>query len=159
MNAMSTYPFRPKSTASLIAGEFWAVPLPDGRFACGRILQLQGSEIPTPSQAYFGGLQNWVGKNLPTSESIAGSEIIAFGVMHIKAITELGGEVLGYRTLEFDKIKLPTLLSALGGPSTKVLCGANAIRNAARVEWGKWPVLEFWGCDFIVQVAVEHFVN
>lgn len=30
-----TYPFEPKSIAYLRAGQFWAVPLSDGRFGCG----------------------------------------------------------------------------------------------------------------------------
>ncbi|WP_104434997.1 Imm26 family immunity protein [Kineococcus xinjiangensis] len=32
------YPFQPRSTSYLQPGDFWAVPLSDSRFACGRVL-------------------------------------------------------------------------------------------------------------------------
>src|SRR5262249_10570900 len=39
--AEPTYPFVPRSTAYLRPGQFWAIPLSDGRFACGRVLALK----------------------------------------------------------------------------------------------------------------------
>ena len=154
-----TYPFRPRSTAPLVPGQFWAVPLPDGRFACGRVLQLGGSEIPTPNRTFFGGLLDWIGTESPTADAIAGSQLVKTGVMHIKAITELGGEILGHRPLEADGIELPTLLSAHGGPGTKVLLGADALRPAKREEWGNRPVLGIWGYNFIQQLAAHRLTG
>jgi hypothetical protein len=153
-----TYPFRPKSTSVLVAGQFWAIPLPDGRFACGRVLQLNGSTIPTKSRAFFGGVQDWIGDNPPTHNSIAGAPILDFGVMHIRAITELGGEVLGIRDLQADCIQLPTLLSAMGGTGAMILLGSDALREAHRDEWGKLPVLGYWGWDFAQSIAVTQLL-
>src|SRR5690348_10862189 len=110
------YPFTPKSTAQLSPGQFWAVPLGDGRFACGRVLQLGGSEIPTKSRGFFGGLHSWVGTQEPDADSIAAARFLDFGVMHIRAITELGGRVLGEAPLL--NFQMPKLLSAMGGPDT-----------------------------------------
>jgi hypothetical protein len=38
-----TYPFVPRSNAKFRPGQFWAIPLPDGRFACGRVLGAEDS--------------------------------------------------------------------------------------------------------------------
>jgi hypothetical protein len=149
-----TYPFRPKSTAHLKPGQFWAVPLLDGRYGCGRVLQIGASQIPVKNRAFFGGLLEWVGTDPPTVPSIAGAGLIKWGVMHIKAITEIGGEILGERALEADGIVLPLLLNVVGGSGTLVLDGAEPICEAKREEWGKYPVLEYWGYD-VIQVAAN----
>jgi hypothetical protein len=154
-NAQSiAYPFRPKSTALLMPGQFWAVPLPNSRFACGRVLQVNGSELPVKRQNFFGGLLDWAGKSVPTYESIAGATIIASGVMHIRSILNFGGEVLGCRPVESDGIELPMLLSAMGGDGTLILNGADAVRPATRDEWGKLQVLGCWGWDYIQTLAI-----
>ncbi len=147
------YPFIPKSTAQLSPGQFWAVPLSDGRFACGRVLQLGGSEIPTKSRGFFGGLHAWVGAVEPDAGAIAAAPFLGFGAMHIRAITELGGKVLGEAPLQ--NFQMPTLLSAMGGPDTVLLSGADALRKAKRTEWGSLPVLGYWGYDHIREIA-EH---
>jgi hypothetical protein len=149
-----SYPFRPKSSASLAPGQFWAVPLAKGRFACGRVLQLGGSEVPIKTRAFFGGLQDWIGNDPPTRESIAGTRIAHFGVMHIKAITETGGEILGLRPPELDGIVLPELHSARVF-SAKLLVGADAVRDAREDEWGTRPVLVYWSYGFIEQLGEQ----
>jgi hypothetical protein len=151
-----TFPFRPKSTASLRPGQYWAVPFGSGLFACGRVLQLGGDHIAVQSRAFFGGLHRWAGRTPPTAETIAGAGFVRFGVMHIRAITETGGQVLGERSLESDGIALPTLLSAQGGAGTKILRGADTSRNAREEEWGTLPVLSVWGYGFITRLAERH---
>jgi len=124
-----------------------------GGFACGRILQLRGAEMPTKTRAFFGGLHNWRGSALPTQTDIADAGFVAYGVMHVKSITYRGGAVLGERPLHLDNHELPALLSAHGGPGTMVLQGAEPVREALVSEWGTLPVLEFWGYDFIAELA------
>ena len=147
----------PKSTASLRPGQFWSVPLSSGRFACGRVLQLGGEALPSQSRCFFGGLHNWVGVEPPTSASIAGAGFLAFGAMHIRAITRIGGEILGMRALQHDGIEMPLLLSAPGGRGTMVLSGAARVRAARHDEWGKFPVLGVWGYGVIRKEAERHF--
>jgi hypothetical protein len=147
------FPFRPKSTAALRPGQYWALPFGPGLFACGRVLQLGGDHIPAQTRAFFGGLHQWAGHAPPTAQAIAGAGFVDFGVMHICAITQTGGEILGERLLESDGIALPLLLSARGGTDAKVLRGADSLRSARRSEWGALPVLGFWGSDFIIQLA------
>src|SRR5262245_49569999 len=118
------YPFQPKSTAHLKPGQFWSVPLTDGRFGCGRVLQLGGALIPVKSRAFFGGLQAWVGEIPPSAETPLGSEFVRYGVIHVRAVSFANGAILGERSLEVDGIQLPECLSAVGGPGTLVLKGA-----------------------------------
>ena len=124
-----------------------------GRFACGRVLQLGGEAIPSQFRTFFGGLHNWLGVEAPTSEAIAGAPFVGFGVMHIRAITKTGGEILGIRPLERDGIELPVFISGLGGVGVQVLSGASHVREARRDEWGTMPVLSVWGYNHIRQLA------
>jgi hypothetical protein len=140
-------------------GQYWAVPLPNGRFACGRVIQIGAGAIPTPSRAFFGGLQEWLGMEPPTGESIAGSKIIEWGVMHIRAITETGGEILGERALDRDGIVPPQQLSSWGGPGTQLLRGAEPVGIASAEQWGKLPALGYWGTDFIEQLAIQRLAR
>jgi hypothetical protein len=159
MRSMMMYPFVPKSTASLRPGQFWAVPLADGRFAGGRVAQLGFSTIPTPSRAFFGGLQDWIGPAEPSGGDIAGAAILAWGVLHIRAITRLGGRVLGERDLALDGIAPPRQLSATGGTGTQLLVGAEPSRLATPSEWGTLPVLSFWGYNFTQSLAERTLVR
>jgi hypothetical protein len=128
----------------------------DGRFACGRVLQLGGEENPTPARAFFGGLHSWAGAAPPDADTDLGSQFIQYGLMHIRAILESGGAILGLRPLVADRVEIPQLLSAVGGPGTKILRGATHVRDASPNEWGTLPVLGSWGADFIVALANQH---
>src|SRR6476660_9537596 len=68
-----TYPFLPRSTKAMLLGQFWAIPLSDGRFACGRVVELRVRDDGTrDSRGFLAGLLDWVGSSNPTSDSIAG---------------------------------------------------------------------------------------
>jgi hypothetical protein len=47
---MPKYPFEPKSNTHHLPGQFWGVPLSDGRWAYGRVLA-----VKTQSDAHFPG--------------------------------------------------------------------------------------------------------
>ena len=79
--------------------------------------------------------------------------MVACGVMHVKAITEMGGSILGNRPLELDRLEVPLRLSAHGGPGTVLLRGARTVRPASKDDFGRFPVLGVWGYDFIRQLA------
>ena len=147
------YPFTPKSTSTLTPGQFWAVPMTDGRFACGRVLQLNTEEIPSKTRGFFGGLHDWVGDARPNADTISDSNLIAFGIMHIKTISSTGGEILGHRDFALDEITMPMMASACGGNGTMILAGSKQVRPATRDEWGVYPVLGVWGYDFITRLA------
>jgi hypothetical protein len=99
-----TYPFRPQSTAYLEAGQFWSVVLPDGQFACGRVLGPAGGTHKGSTRLFRAGLLDWLGDGPPSSEAIAGRGVLAEGLLHVKSIEECGGEILGWRSLQADGI-------------------------------------------------------
>lgn len=75
----TAHPFEPKSIARLQAGQFWAVPLSDGRHACGRVLHVPGTadSLYLNSRVFLAGLMDWSGSEPPTSEAIAGCGVLA----------------------------------------------------------------------------------
>lgn len=100
------YPFEPKSNAYLEAGQYWAVPLSDGRFACGRVLDLPRpeDEMSARSRAFLAGLMDWVAVSPPDSEAIAGSSVLRQGWAHVLTIQKTGRVVLGLLNLDEDGI-------------------------------------------------------
>src|SRR5262245_8470917 len=105
MSKRPSYPFVPKSTAYLEPGHFWSIPLNDGSFACGRVIQLWIKKGKPDTRSCLAGLMDWTDCTLPTAESIAGRRVIQQGHVHVKTIRETGGQVLGYRELALDAIE------------------------------------------------------
>ncbi len=101
-----TYPFKPKTNKDLIPGQFWGIPLRNGKYACGRVIELPPKGYGPGERVHFlVGLMDWVGDELPTSESIAGHKILDQGVAHLITIWKNGEKILGQRSLEFDNLE------------------------------------------------------
>ncbi|HEX5015049.1 MAG TPA: Imm26 family immunity protein [Candidatus Limnocylindrales bacterium] len=155
------YPFVPKSTAYLEPGQFWAIPLTDGRFACGRVLAVPREPDPyilVSNRAFLAGLTDWVGESPPDAEAIAGARLIAQGFAHIKAITTTGGEVLGIRPLELDGIVPARWKSHEGGGLVWVYEGATRLHPITPEE-RSLPILSVWGYSVIRDYAERTFVG
>jgi hypothetical protein len=99
----------PKSNRYLQPGQFWAVPLSDGRFGCGRVMAVPGFG-PKDRVGFFLGLMDWIGSGPPTYEALAGVGVVTQAKAHFEAIAKTGGSVLGLRPLELDG-----LLAAIPG--------------------------------------------
>ncbi len=56
------YPFVPKSNRSLIPGQFWAIPLNNGKFACGRVIEVHPFETKMFLAGLVIGLEKWFQK-------------------------------------------------------------------------------------------------
>lgn len=59
------YPFEPKSNAHLKPGQFWGVPLTDGRWACGRVLatKIESDDyFVGNARTFLAALMDWVGE-------------------------------------------------------------------------------------------------
>jgi hypothetical protein len=97
------YPFTPKSNRYLLPGQFWAVPLSDGRFGCGRVIAVPGFG-PKDRVGFFLGLMDWIGSEPPTYDSLAGVGVVTQAKAHFEAISKTGGSVLGLRPLDLDGI-------------------------------------------------------
>jgi len=99
--AKPSYPFRPKSNAYLRAGQFFAVPLLSGRFACGRVMTVPAFG-PKDRTGFVVGLMDGVGVHPPTAQGLAGRGVLEQAQTRYEAISNTGGEVLGERDLADD---------------------------------------------------------
>src|SRR6266566_811632 len=96
--------FKPKSNRHLRPGQFWAIPLADGRFAAGRVMAVPAfGEKDT--RGFVAGLMDWIGTRPPDAEALAGRAVVAQGSIRIEAITKTGGAILGLRPLELDALR------------------------------------------------------
>jgi len=102
-----SYPFRPKSNVQLEPGQFWSIPLSDGRFGCGRVLRVDRDRSYGARILFVGAILDWVGDGPPTAEAIAGRPVLGIGVMHVRGIAYGGGSVVGERPLAADGIEPP----------------------------------------------------
>lgn len=153
-----TYPFVPKSTASLTPGQFWALPLSNGQFGCGRVIQLAPTEMIGARVSFLGAVLDWVSPSPPTLENISGAECVAQGHVHIKAITETGGAIIGHRALELDGIAPWLFRGAHGWQNSFVQDGLIPVRPQTP-EDEVLPVFSTWGYDFALGIAEARFVT
>lgn len=101
MTDPSRYPFVPRSNRHLRAGQYWALPLLNGCFACKRVMAVPAFG-PRDRVGVVVGLMDWLGQEPPTSEQIAGRPVLEQAQSRFEAITKTGGEVLGIRLLDLD---------------------------------------------------------
>ncbi len=82
------YPFEPRSNSYLVPGQFWGVPFSDGSWACGRVGDQSEPDVyfQGNSRTFLAGLMNWDGDDPPTSENIAGQNLVARGWAHVATI-------------------------------------------------------------------------
>lgn len=91
------YPFEPRTTAYLESGQYWAIPLSNGRYACGvviaKLADMHDGKIR--QRTFLGALIDWVGDEPPDEESIRNASVLKSGEAHLKAIHTTGGTILG----------------------------------------------------------------
>ena len=134
---MPEYPFEPKSNAHLLPGQFWGVPLSDGRWACGRVLAVKTQSdayFPGNSRTFLAALMYWQGDQPPTTEAIAGRQVLAQGWAHVRSIQLNGQMILGRRDLGLDGIRGLREVTHRGGGTVMVYEGATPLRPATREE-------------------------
>jgi hypothetical protein len=159
-----TYPFEPKSITYLRAGQFWAVPLSDGRFGCGRVLYVPSRSDPEPSlylntRVFLAGLMDWSGDEPPTAAAIAGHKLLDQGRAHAVTITDTGSKILGQRDLELDALSGLLEVSHRAGGTVWLYQGGTRLRPATKQERETLPVMSVWGRRFIVRLAEKHLVR
>jgi hypothetical protein len=158
---MVTYPFEPKSNAYLEAGQYWAVPLSNGRFACGRVLAVPREPDPfyaVNSRMFLAGLLRWVGDQPPDSDSIARARLLSQGFAHVLTIRENGGSVLGRRSLESDGLVPDHWRSHEGGGTVWVYEGSRRLRPATADD-SSLPLISTWGFKVISRIAERVLVE
>ena len=153
-----TYPFTPKSTAKLVPGQYWGIPLSNGTYACGRVVQVLPKGVKGSRVTFLAGLMNWNSPEPPNATIIADAGFLSQGQAHLKAITETGGMILGHRSLEADALNPWLFRSAEFFRNSHVYKGLIKTRPQTPDD-DKLPVLETWGFKFIAALAEKEFVR
>ena len=117
VSTMPAYPMNPTSTTQLRPGQFWSIPLADGRYGCGRVLR-----VDRDRRTWFvGAILDWVAATPPTSDAIAGAPVLSIGNAHVRSISHGGGAILGERSLDDDAIDVPATVEPYWGDSYAVV--------------------------------------
>ncbi|MEZ4278487.1 MAG: hypothetical protein R3F21_02580 [Myxococcota bacterium] len=141
---MRAFPFVPKSIKSLEPGDFFPVCLEDGRYACGRVLQLSGDELPTKTRSFFEACTTGL-EPVNRQKPMLLKRRCWNWSKHVRAIQGVGAGVIGNVPLSPGLDEIPILLDSMGGPAACVLKGVVTLRPARRDEWGKLSVLRVLG--------------
>ena len=112
---MTGYPLIPKTNARLRPGQFWSIPMADGRFGCGRVLRVDRDRPIGGRTRFIGAILDWVSDSPPSSDAIAGSAVLAVGNAHVRLISFGGGTILGERPLAADAIEPPATIDSYWG--------------------------------------------
>jgi len=118
---VTSYPLTPKTNAHLRPGQFWSIPLADGRFGCGRVLRVEHDKAVGGRTRFIGAILDWVGEAPPSSEAIAGRDVLAVGNAHVRLISFGGGAILGERPLDADRIEPPERVDTYWGDGYGVM--------------------------------------
>ncbi|HEY9062996.1 MAG TPA: Imm26 family immunity protein [Pseudobacteroides sp.] len=136
-----SYPFEPKTNKFLVPGQFWAIPLENGKFACGRVIELN----PDHNRSFLAGLMDWIGENPPSEEDLAGCKTLEQGCVHIKTIKETGlnGMITGCRPLILDGIESNYFTSCTYGG--ELMKGFKIIEPIVYAKDDEYETLSYWG--------------
>lgn len=154
------FPFVPKSNAFLLPGHFWPIPLRDGRFAAGVVLNVPSrmvrSDFAGSRRMVVIGLLDWSGPSMPDVRALNGVTLRECGDAHVRSIvlTSGGRGIIG----RLDA--MPTELSYLshgGGPGVWVMVNGQPDHPASAEERVKLEVWETWGLIVIEGLANKHF--
>ena len=147
------YPFVPTKASEIQDGDFYSIPLTNGKFACGRLLLIK-KKSGRRTKAILVGLHDWSGEKHPTKEDIHECNIIEQGVIHINSIGYVGGEIVGHKPLDEDNLK-PLLQFEAG----YLLDGFENIGHIPVEDYKKYSRRSTYGLDVIRLLAEKHFVN
>lgn len=153
-----TYPFAPKSTSNLVPGQFWAIPLKDGSYGCGRVIDLLTKRSSGSQVTFLAGILDWHSRKLPTAENIAGAKCLDQAKVHILTILRSGGCVLGQRDLELDGIEPWVFKEAHFHPNSWILRGLKRIRRQTPADFDL-PLLGAWQTGVPCSVAEHEFLD
>ncbi|WP_036193773.1 Imm26 family immunity protein [Marinobacter daepoensis] len=147
------YPITPKKPSEIREGDFYYIPLSNGWFACGRLLEIE-KKSGRKTKSILVGLHDWTGRAKPTAEDIHNCPIIEQGVMHINSIGHVGGEVIGFKPLGDDGLKpLPQFEAG------NLILGFKNLGPLPKEEYEKYSRRLTYGLKVILLLAEKHFVE
>ncbi len=89
------YPFTPKSTSYIEPGQIWAIPLSNGKYACGVVLAKLIFQGKIESRSFYAGLLDWCSSKPPEPTSLNKNSFIKKGALHVKAISNVNSAIIG----------------------------------------------------------------
>jgi hypothetical protein len=152
------YPFIPRSTAALQPGQFWAIPLSDGSFGCGRVIELKTPGTVRARTIFLAAVLDWHSNQPPSFDAIARAKCLDQGEAHLKVVTKSGGCILGHRPLELDDIEPWEFRGAESHVNSHVLRGSHIVRPQEPTD-GSLPVLSTWGYRVPTIIAEARFIK
>jgi len=121
-----------KSNRLLRPGQFWAIPLSDGRFGAGRVMTVPAFGAKDRVGVVVG-LMDWVGDHEPTADDLAARNVLVQASSRFDSISRNGGHVIGLRSLDLDGI-IPLDPTDLPVGSVRAVWGATTIvKHAERL--------------------------
>jgi hypothetical protein len=123
------YPFVPRSTAHLLAGQFFSFRLSDGNFACGRILSTAWPDGSGRRSMFYFGLMDWCGDKVASSEDLAGRGLLYENWGHIVMFVDYSARIDGFRSLELDGIEPAPKDGAAGRAVLKNMAEKHLVRG------------------------------
>ncbi|MBV5336819.1 MAG: hypothetical protein J0653_02145 [Deltaproteobacteria bacterium] len=109
------YPFTPKSTAHLVRGQFWPIPLSNGQYGAGCVIGEMLNNGVKNARVFMGGVLHWICDTPPTPENLSRAKLYEYGFLHIKSIKEVGLPIVGEAQIEFDSA--PAIAESLELPT------------------------------------------
>lgn len=88
------FPFRPRTSLGLEIGDYWPVPLDEGRYGCLIVVELKREGVGSRT-SLIAGVLDWSGAQPPTAEDLDGCRVLAVGYTAIEVFTEGGSEIVG----------------------------------------------------------------
>ncbi|TVV42250.1 hypothetical protein [Thalassolituus sp. C2-1] len=147
------YPFIPTKASEINEGDFYYIPLSNGYFACGRLLEIE-KKGGRKTKRVLVGLHDWSGCDYPRKEDIHGCGIIEQGVIHINSIGHVGGEVVGQKPLNEDGLR-PKLQFEAGF----LIDGFENLGKLPFSDYDKYDHRYTYGLNVIKLLAEKHFVK
>jgi len=126
--SVTGYPLTPKTTAHLRPGQFWSIPMSDGRFGCGQVLRADTGSATGGRTRFIGAILDGVGDAPPDAEAIAGSAVLAVGNAHVRLISFGGGAILGATAPRLQAVT-PGLGSRRRNDAAAALLGLPPVRE------------------------------
>ncbi|MEM6820163.1 MAG: hypothetical protein AAF578_15395 [Pseudomonadota bacterium] len=100
---------------------------------------------------------DWQGVGEPTEDDLANVGIVEHGQAHIRCIQAIDGEILGYRPLDADDIKIPLTLDEAPGANCHVRQVFELLGLASDEQKASLSVFSTWGYKVIQILANKHF--
>lgn len=138
-------------------GNIISLPLSNGFYACGVVLQFDYSTGKRNRTSFIIGLLDWTSQNIPTSETISSSSVIEHGQVHVKTIGETNSEIIGL--LSKDLFEIPLSLDQAPSKDCHLRQGFEILRLASTEEQSKYSVFKTLGYNVFRILAEKHFVK